>query len=103
MQKRRQIKRVKIRGTARNLRSAQEVLFLVVMRRDKTLGKMTHKEEPHSWSLFCVPSCDIYEHQDGRREVRRKLKEEREDGKKTICHLLPLLPSTKSYLTFGLC
>jgi hypothetical protein len=27
-----------------------------------------------------------------------KLKKEREEGKKTICHLLPLLPSTKSYL-----
>jgi len=35
---------------------AHEVLFLVVMRRDKTLGKMTHKEGPHSWRLFCDPS-----------------------------------------------
>jgi hypothetical protein len=49
-------------------------MFLVVMRRDKTLGKMTHKEGPHSWSLFCDSSCDIYEHQDGRREGRRKVK-----------------------------
>jgi hypothetical protein len=39
---------------------------------------------------------------EGRRD--EKLKEEREEGKKTICHLLPLLPrQQKVTYALGLC
>jgi hypothetical protein len=68
------------------------------MRRDKTLWKDDSQGGRTAGVCFVILLVTYMNIKMVEGRGDEKLKEEREEGKKTICHLLPPLPSTKSYL-----